>query len=146
MITTLWLLACGGPAESVPLSAAAATRAGAMTVTDGAIDVSTLGAHDWDCSQSKPTTIKGGSPCVEQHFYVAPIRGQGTTEGPVQAWATCRSSFTTADACRAHLAAVTAVTGKVSWRYDPGHASGWLEAIRASGLPSADDAPVILVD
>lgn len=142
-----WLLACGGGApEAVALSAAPASKAGSLEIQGGRIDLSGLSAYDRDCTGARPVTTKGGSPCVDQHFYVAPVR-DGSAEGPVQAWVTCPTrAGETVDACRTWLEAHPKPAGRVMWNHRTDRDSGWAKAIAASGLESADRAPVLLVE
>jgi hypothetical protein len=142
MFTTLWPFACGEAA--VPVASAPTTRASSMTLTDGVIDVAGLAEHY--VSPARPITLKGTTPRVEQTFYVAPVRGPGAETGPVHAWVTCHSRIKTAAECRDLFSTVTSVSGRVLWRYDLNHDTGWLKAIDASGLSSVAQAPVILVE
>ncbi len=135
-------VACGG-AVTVTVAEAPTARGAALTIVDGTAMVEQIGAYERGCEGSRPVTNRGGSPCVEHHFYVAPVRAAAAEAGAVQAWVTCPSSVHDAQACRRWLAG-RAPRGRVLWRFRPGSDTGWARAIAASGLVSVEGAPVLL--
>lgn len=139
----LVLLGCGSTA-SIPLAEAPGNRAGTLELLTGVVALDRMGAYDRGCDGAGQVP-KGGSPCKEHHFHVAPVT---EAEGDVAAWVTCPSAVVTVDACREHLRERTAagVRGRVMWRYRPNDTAGWGKAIAASGATSVVRAPVILVE
>ncbi|MEZ4323260.1 MAG: hypothetical protein R3F61_37700 [Myxococcota bacterium] len=140
-----WLvLGCGG-SEVLGLAQAPASSASRMEIQGASIDLTGLSAYDRTCTRKTPVATKGGSPCVDHHFYVAPVRDG--SDGPVLAWVTCpERAGTTVEACRAWLEARPVPSGRVMWRHRANWDSGWAKAIAASGLPSAERAPVLLIE
>lgn len=144
-VSILWMLGCGGAPVATSLADAPAAKGSALTVDDGAADLGALAAYDRTCDNAMPVTNnRGGSPCVEHHFYVAPIRSGGAASGEVRAWVTCPSAIKEVDACKAWLGERPQPSGRVLWRFDADADTGWAKAIAASGLASADRAPVLI--
>lgn len=144
-LAALTLCACSSAPTAVALIDAPSARHRALTIDGGTIDTAAIGAYDRDCQGSQPVTARGGSPCVEHHFYVAPVRTATHPDGPVHAWMTCGSrTARTAAECAAVLSASPS-SGRVLWRVGSPD-SGWTTAIANSGLSTVDGAPVLLAE
>jgi hypothetical protein len=147
MFGVLMMLACGGPPEPVALGQAPMSDGSRLEIVDGTIDLSGLSAYDRGCEGHMPSSNKGSSPCVEHHYYVAPVRDGSEPAVPVKAWVTCPGAAgDTAEACRAWLTEQKRPVGRVMWRHRTDRDSGWAKAIAASGLESAPKAPVLLIE
>ncbi len=146
MCTLLLLLLACSSTDTVPLSGAPTSSASRLAITGGAtIDMGALAAYDNDCSDRKTggAHSKVNAPCVDHHFYVAPVRAGDS--GPVQAWATCPSRIDDIDTCRALMSERSITEHRVLWRVSDMD-TGWSKAIASSGLQSAPKAPVLLIE
>lgn len=137
----LILAACSGAPVSLTLADAPTSDASRVNIEDGVFD-SAAATHDFKCGAGAMS--KGQTPCVEHSFRVVPIRSSTAPTGPVMAWANCPTG-TDAVTCTAFLQGKQA-RGRVLWRYREDHKTGWLTAIQASGLSSAEGAPVLSIE